>query len=716
MDWKLDLRNGAVLPAADFLASVEPEEDDESELALARPKPKPKQCHVYLKSFSSESAKVNTFDQPPVYAIIGRGFAATVDRCTLQTELGRARVDGLKVVHVGYPDPWLKYVSHNMNQEVELLTLPGYKAQQSLDTVPRQPAARWLNSRNFAAHTATERSAIEMHETVFEAGVTHIEKRSEHYLVHLNDGSPPIIAAKIDLCTGTGQQTLLKTRTQDAGYGVDMTAELWEAYLHPDVASDVQGRRVYAAELYVLDHVRPIAGGLICVVGASPAGIQAMEHALCEDGGVGGGPVAQGLLVASRTMNEGFPAIGRLDDHAKDAAGDPLPIRQGLAKGDLHPTRLPVTFAEGYKIASIEPIVADHIALFEAGQVTEGDVGTRLLVTFRKNGGKQRLVGTTLGVDHGELLYGKFDQVVLGSGRTRGRGDSKEVGSALGLVWDFRNDLVGLPNPDSIDFPPGLQTRDGKVRILGAAGINNPIYLGLPQLARNELGLSPLGMYERSLPAQARVNGEGVTLAAATIAWANGYYTAALLGTSFKDGGVYPNANVASLPELESRFDKGLAEDIYYARHERVGPFSARNQLAHIVEFFRFKREVDNLGTKPVDIRGRLQAYEQKIAAARRSRANVDHEKTMAETLWLRQLIFAGHLNDDAWLFRHHDDWSRFNESWLGDVYVPEDWDAMDAPRNIMQELVFRPNTFFNYENKRMLVGDGVPPYHTKYP
>jgi len=695
MTWLLTLRDPNRPPAAGtFPADANPPDPSAEHGSAEQQQQQPKAVHAYLQSFRDpqEATKLNTVDQPPVYAIIGRGFAATVNRSTLQSEWGRTRIGALQVVHIGYPDPWRRYVSHNMNQDVELLTLPGYKFQEPLDGVPLPPAQRYLDSKHFAKINA-DQQGLYFSEEVIPSGVTKIEKRDPHYVIHLDDGRT-IVAGKIDICTGTGQQTLIKPLAQDPGYGVDMTEELWVEYFDPS-----PDKRVFAAEMYVLDNIRPVAGGYVCVTGASPAGIQAMEHALCEDRG-GGGPVAAGLLVASRTMNDGFPAIGRLDDHAQDADGNPLPVRQGLARGSLFPTRSKVCFAEAYKIESIQPITHDHIAVFGAGEVSEADIGQTLLVTFRTNRGTQRLVDSNRH-DLGPLVYGKFHQVVIGSGRTRGgrQDPEKELGSALDLVWDFHRDFDNIPFPDAAgDFPLGLQTGDGAVRILGAAGINNPKFLR--GLERNELGLTALGMYERSLPAQARVNGEGVTLAGATIAWANRFYELSHFQIPFRDGGLYLNVNVATLAQLEARLGQmasettrdisQLARDIYYARHERVGPFMSKHQLAHAAEYFEWARE----RTRDTEIRHDLHA-----AAAAREAA-----------LWTEQLRFAGRLNDDPWLFLGHRQWGEHTATFAPD-FIAEDRDRMDSLMHLLQFLAYRPGTFFNHLNERMMSGDITPPY-----
>ncbi len=110
-----------------------PEETPEEKIQRVRRIPaEQKIINAFLNASGQErEAGTNTVNDPPCYAIIGRGFAATVDHATLvqSTEWSKERLGKLPVVHIGFADPWRSYHPHNMNQELELLTLPGYANQ-----------------------------------------------------------------------------------------------------------------------------------------------------------------------------------------------------------------------------------------------------------------------------------------------------------------------------------------------------------------------------------------------------------------------------------------------------------------------------------------------------------------------------------------------------------------------------------------------------------
>lgn len=635
---------------------------------------RPRECHAFLESHNTQPERVNTFNRViHNYVIIGRGFAATVDLATLQSTWGRSRVGDLSIVFIGYPDPWLDYVSHNMNQEPELLILPGYKTYPVY--AGDQPNERWLNSRAFANCNTAEmlRLQAEVYESdlkgfrdyhwssvrIVQAGVKKIDRITDYYRIYLDGEEEPLRAEKIDICSGTGQQLISDTTTVDRGYGVDMTNALWLEYQSPGpVDGGAWTPKVSAAEMFVRGNCKVKRGGSICITGASPAGLQAMEHALCEDGAkIADDAAAEVFMVASGPMNPGFPAIGRLDYHAKDQNGAPLPKRQDFAAGDLSPTNAKVLFGEGYKVQSIEPVdVVRHALMFEGIDHTAAG---KLLVVFKVSGTRQRLAAHNGSGPGPKVLYGVFDQVVLGTGRLRGgRGSqaANEIGSAVSLVWDFRTELQAI-TVAGYPFPLGLQTADGAIRLLGAAGLNNPILRAT--MAEDRIGMTPLQRYERSLPAQSRVNGEGVTLAAVTIGLANRFFRDV-------DDERNDNVNTATLGELTTLIGGALGRDTYYTRHERVAPFSRSRQVSHAVEFYRFREDrVRELEAIDEELREVAKTIATKEARAQPLTPLEQIQKERLEINRTRKNLVTYDMNDDRWLLRETDDWLSFNARWL---------------------------------------------------
>jgi hypothetical protein len=544
-------------------------------------------CHAFLQAFQKAPAATNTFASPDKnYVVIGRGFAATTNLATLRSKYGKGRIGQMNLIVIGHDDPWSVYVQHNMNQEVELLTLPGYAGRPGL---PEAVAgSRWLDSREFARCNQAEleraigakhpawpklqqlRASVRWIEKVVEKGV-------ERYRLHF-EGRKPIMARTVDVCTGTGAQTYAEAGGER---GLKMPDTLWNEYLHPQL-KPVDGKaRLMSAEMYVAGDRQVIPGGAVLITSAnSPAGIQAGEHALCEDGdGSGVNAAAEVVLIASETMNGGFPPIGRLDHHARTAAGAlPVRLHHPLAE-PLFPTRDKVWFGEKYRVRSIEVLNKAHREAFCHGDDTAisaaGD-GRQLFVTLAPAGGARFVRGCPLpqvpAAPEADLVYGLFDQVVISTGRARGgraMTAEKEEGSAMQLLYSMRNELEVLHVP-GYDFPVGLQTPSGRLRVLGAAGLNNPIFrAGDPG--------KKLKAFEDSLPYQARVFGEGVTLAAKTIALANRYFK-----LSDEDACV----NTATLSELKKASqDETLARRIYWSRHWRVRPFRHHTEMLRVLEY-----------------------------------------------------------------------------------------------------------------------------------
>lgn len=547
------------------------------------------QCHAYLSAFQPAAVEgslpVSSFANPARYAVIGRGFAATTNLATMRCS-GKRRFSPMTLCMIGKDDPWKHYVSHDMNQEFELLCLPAYSYHPVRP--PPGPARRWLDSLRFADCNARELAMNAAHfmswpgSEIVDGAVTRIERSKvedkELFTIHL-EGGRTILARNVDICTGTGQQTYAEA---GGTRGIAMCAALWQEYLTPPEGTQP---RICSAEMFVTGkrQVRPGASVLITSAN-SPAGIQAGEHALGLDrGSQDTGPAAEVLLIASEKMAAGFLPIGRLDGLARTAGG-PLPVRlhHPIAE-ELFPTDEAMWFADYYRPASIDILDQRHVDAFlhaDDSPIDPAGIGKKLLVTFKDTQQSRLVRGAPLGTPIGPaeptpLVYGLFDQVVISTGRARGgRGKAEnEPGSAMQLVWTLASDLADELKPivkENFDFPVGLATASGNLRILGAAGINNPVYTG------NQAGRDQLKAFEDSLPWQARVNGEGVTLAAVTIAIANDFFP------------IKPNdcLNTATRRELKRLLGDDLGDAVFLARHQRVRPFQSADELLRVLAYY----------------------------------------------------------------------------------------------------------------------------------
>lgn len=570
----------------------------------AKPPPPPTQkIHVFLKSHDDAGGDpdtTNTVNVTPskVYVIIGNGFAAVSNHATLLKSDGE-RSQQLKecdrVYHLGFPDPWTAYVVHNMNQEPELNIPPGYGEEPwTAERCGRGPQPgtdadpRWLPSDKFAGFTAAEFGLIkrwwgEKFELKQNA-VLEIGRKQEDYphppfhRITL-DGRETIDAHYIDVCTGVGQQRILNPGT--GRYDLQMPFGLWWDYLNPRKAEDAARtgvQKVFSAEMYVRNSVLPVTGGRVLVTGGnSPAAIQAMEHALGEDanGANRAHAAAQVVLLASRNVNAGFPGIGRLDYHVTDMEDRPLPKRHTAPDVPLKPTSTQVLFCEGFVLDAIEE-TADR---------------RQVVVTFKSDKNARFAAKTSqLSVASGETFYAVFDQVVLSTGRERfndkgtdDRPRDPSLGSTGRIIQPaggFRPLKNGISDTAD-EIALGLESDDPKlIRVLGAAGLNHHL------VATPRDPPQPLAVYESSLPCQARVIGEGVGLAAATIGYANEFHRKPLPDHGEPPKKLNRNVNFATLAELKSLLDAELAKSIYYARAWRIAPFSTARQLANVVAIY----------------------------------------------------------------------------------------------------------------------------------
>ncbi len=563
---------------------------------------KPINVHVFLKSHNTPSAKnVNTANvSDKTYVFIGNGFASISNHASLLKSNGK-RSKNLKeckrVLHVGFPDPWTGYVTHNMNQEPELNVPPAYghdKWTQEKCGAGDQPGThiqkRWLSSKYFAKFTQDELEAIKQYHgkdlQFIECGVTNIGDWDAQQACHevvLHSGTK-IKAHYIDISSGVGQQRLMKPI---GDRGIKMPFGLWWDYLNPplsDESTRVSIRKVFSAEMFVRRSVLPKAGARVLVTGGnSPAAIQAMEHALDEDGADSSNndnAASQVVVLASGDVKRGFPGIARLDYHACYMDGTTLLKRHGFPKKDLRPQSAKVLFCEGFSLKSVEETLD----------------GSKVVVTFEtKKDKKSRFVSLSEEHKAGEVgeqektYYAIFDQVVLSSGRERhnvATREGKRIDPTLGSTGKLMEssgqgfspiEHDGIECVTKCKLPLALKSdKEGAIRLLGAAALNNHrIQKG------NRTPTTPLEIYEASLPCQARVAGEGVCLAAVTIAYANEFF-----GKPLPDEGkkINTNANSATLTELQALLkDDSLGKSIYYLRAWRIAPFTTHLQLANAV-------------------------------------------------------------------------------------------------------------------------------------
>lgn len=96
---------------------------------------------------------VNEPEPEAFYVIVGRGPMAVVNHSTLRkSDFGTKRIGEAKVLHLGFPNPWPKYLAHGLGQPNYLLSLPGFTPQnQPSAALGKETLDGGLNSQYFGA-------------------------------------------------------------------------------------------------------------------------------------------------------------------------------------------------------------------------------------------------------------------------------------------------------------------------------------------------------------------------------------------------------------------------------------------------------------------------------------------------------------------------------------------------------------------------------------
>gem|GEM_PF-3724385 len=102
---------------------------------------KREQISVDVELWKPSEKGMSTIDTPlpPIfYVIAGAGPAAVINHSTLvHSEFGRKRLEEspagrLPILHIGFKNPWARYMQHGMGQLPYLLSLPGFKGENQV--------------------------------------------------------------------------------------------------------------------------------------------------------------------------------------------------------------------------------------------------------------------------------------------------------------------------------------------------------------------------------------------------------------------------------------------------------------------------------------------------------------------------------------------------------------------------------------------------------
>lgn len=599
---------------------------------------------AYVRSTGRTDEKrwASTFNLPPVYAIIGRGFTAVVNLATLlRSEEGRRRVGDQTIFLIGFRDPWLGYKKHEMNQEREVMTLPGFTNQLDEQPVNGLYVDRlhngvtrevpYVQSDAFADATQAELDLLlnEAKEAGYKVEVltavvdritlTAAEEKGEKsatddppppYVLHLEgqrgaQDMGTLRAQFVDICVGPGQSRILPG---EGRYGLKMPSQLRHQYENPPRDTDSWSFPIVcAASEFTRENCRTLTGAMVLVQGAGPAAAQACEECIRMG-------AAEVLWVSKESFARAFIPNLRVDFLANMMSGPderPLPAA-GDSTREIPDTATLVPRVPGLWMGKG----------LSAKEIQWTGSGRRVLVTFDANVTRGRTEGEdefrererlakadpnsykVVGLGNTiELLPNKqavFDQVIIAQGRE----NNIEVPGSPGYL--LRELVAGVaPKVEfeplthaGIDFPLGVASKDGakrQIRLLGSSGLSS----AKPQRGvntppnwietMNKGAFDELTAYQNSLPSQSRVFYQGVTLAGVTIAYANGYFDPANgryntnrnTATERECNALAPATN-AGLQSFMSRLERMR---VYLTRLDGLGPmYTPAEPVPHAAE------------------------------------------------------------------------------------------------------------------------------------
>lgn len=567
---------------------------------------------------AAQRESLNTFWRPVVpYVIIGNGVAATVDHTTLrQTGWGRSRVGWGDVVHIGFQDPWAHYNKHEMGQFPHLLGLPGYEQRPLLggpDDVGREDVSQPRDSTKLAGDTRNERRRLDDQVTrntgedrryipwcvlvIVPRGVTTLpdsvrgallrEGVKERFLDLLLSEEHPYdapryrlllsssrgylawyYADKIDICTGAGKARAVdETMVSSAIYEATRT-RIWEPVETWD--EDRCNRTILTGTEGLYRETNWGIGKRYCVMGSGGVGVNMIERAGQTEKWVD--------WLATKTLHDSFP-IGRNDILLKQ------PDNEGPAERYGQVMRMN-DFDYGRKVPTTTILPANVKWRFgqacDVASVTR--VEARLKVVFKSTEGGSAIRdshGQRSAFDAGALAFSDqyeppevdrnpshYDRLIRCAGQDiRDVGQAEKVAALLSLV-----PIVAGADKRMV----GLQTADGSIRVLGAAGTGNAALVDA-----NDAAVKNMRAYHDTLPAQGRIMFVGFVFSSLNVAMANHYFNAGFVGASKRNF----NVNTMSVEELEEVLeDQALAAKIIKDRKSTEDGYTT---LARLLERLR---------------------------------------------------------------------------------------------------------------------------------
>lgn len=578
----------AVVPPSDPPSDPPPPESTD---AVGTP---PEIVAAYIRSTGrphDNALWLSKVNDKPKYVIIGRGFAGTLNLATmLRTPHGLALLRQHQVVIYGGLDPWNYYRRHEMNQEREVLTLPGFESQlpeQEIDVnyckllhegFPSR-GVPYVISSDFGLATQKECRALR-HEAEAKGVDVRIEREvvesitrdeaKNKFVVNLRGGKT-LLAQYVDICAGPGQSRVLGA---SGDRGLEMPQSLRREYEEPPMDSSAHyAPRIVAASEYTRENVDTPPGAIVLVQGAGPAAGQGVEEAFRmgakEVLWVAGSGVHHSAFIPNKRID--FLVVGR---KKSDASGAWTPLSD-----EFHglPAKATAPDLAVNDVFDIRPRIPGLwlIPNCRAKKVALTQSHKRMIIDFASTTKPPaaRLVAVGIDGETREFTRGVFDQVVIAQGREQ---DIDTPGCPVHLVKPldlnkFKPITYGEVLSGGERVGLGMQLIEGdpvrRVRILGSAGLSGqgPKSAEYWMKSKHSPSFTGLEDYQDTLPSQSRVFFQGVTLSAATIAYANGYFD----GTAIRPN---VNRNTSTNNELRA-LEPDTASETLRARRTNMRPF-----------------------------------------------------------------------------------------------------------------------------------------------
>jgi hypothetical protein len=458
------------------------------------------------------SASASTGSLP--YAIVGRGFSATVNRATL-LQIPYSPLHGKQLIHIGGLDPWRTYTPVEMGQWPLLLTLPAYSMR------PSGSQYRPMDSRHFARITASQwighSSGINI--SYINDKVVSVTDFGSYFTLALTSGRM-IDASHVDICAGPGPAK-------------PIPSALGAASILTMASSP---KPLLYAEDYLHRNTAKVSDGRVCVVGGGATGAWCVELAQSLGNEV--------VWLADRKLNGAFVSSKRNDRLLVPPVVRKLVNGNHVMDGDVCPIHPNTTFGENVEVISL--------SLNSSGKIVVGYQATTSGAS----------VFTMLSGTSSSLSYDRFDQVIWATGQATLLNESGSWAEMLETILDVARHNGQHLIIDHDQKVVGLQSDNRRLRVLGASALAHP-----DVKKEWETAGTPSNLYFRSLVEQARVS-LGITLAAVTIGEANEYWAA----------GCNPSLNTASLSDMKqlmaswpTEFDS--PEAWFESRGARVHPY-----------------------------------------------------------------------------------------------------------------------------------------------